>query len=99
MTAMDQLFEPPGFYVPWPARLSPRVDGARRHAKAWARQVGILAPEGQERSNEIWTERDFDAHDYALLCAYTHPEAPPAELELVTDWYVWVFFFDDQIGR
>ncbi|MET0403660.1 MAG: germacradienol/geosmin synthase, partial [Cystobacter sp.] len=32
---------------------------------------------------------------YALLCAYTHPEAPGPELDLVTDWYVWVFFFDD----
>ncbi len=33
--------------------------------------------------------------DYALLCAYTHPEAPSPELDLITDWYVWVFFFDD----
>lgn len=29
------------------------------------------------------------------MCAYTHPEAPPDELNLVTDWYVWVFYFDD----
>ena len=33
--------------------------------------------------------------DYALLCSYTHPEAPREELNLITDWYVWVFFFDD----
>jgi len=43
----------------------------------------------------VWDEQDFDSHDYALLCAYTHPDASPAELDLVTDWYVWVFFFDD----
>jgi germacradienol/geosmin synthase len=30
-----------------------------------------------------------------LLCAYTHPDAPSRELDLVTDWYVWVFYFDD----
>jgi germacradienol/geosmin synthase len=30
-----------------------------------------------------------------LLCSYTHPDAPSPELDLITDWYVWVFFFDD----
>ncbi|MFZ0041787.1 MAG: germacradienol/geosmin synthase, partial [Solirubrobacteraceae bacterium] len=43
----------------------------------------------------IWTERDLDAHDYALLCAYTHPDTTAELLDLVTDWYVWVFYFDD----
>ena len=33
--------------------------------------------------------------DYALLCSYTHPDAPGPELDLITDWYVWVFYFDD----
>ncbi|AUX25563.1 terpene synthase metal-binding domain-containing protein [Sorangium cellulosum] len=90
-----QPFELPQFYVPWPARLNPHLEAARAHSKAWAREVGILAPEGKESSSDIWTEHDFDAHDYALLCAYTHPEAPEAELDLITDWYVWVFYFDD----
>jgi germacradienol/geosmin synthase len=43
----------------------------------------------------IWTEKDLDAHDYALLCAYTHPDTTAELLDLVTDWYVWVFYFDD----
>ncbi len=43
----------------------------------------------------IWDEAKFDAMDYALLCSYTHPDAPAPELDLITDWYVWVFFFDD----
>lgn len=43
----------------------------------------------------IWEQRDLDAHDYALLCAYTHPDCDADALSLVTDWYVWVFFFDD----
>jgi germacradienol/geosmin synthase len=49
-------------------------------------------PDGEP---EVWTERQFDAMDYALLCSYTHPDAPAAELDLITNWYVWVFFFDD----
>jgi hypothetical protein len=43
----------------------------------------------------IWNEHDFDSHGYALLCSYTHPDAPGLALDLVTDWYVWVFYFDD----
>jgi germacradienol/geosmin synthase len=43
----------------------------------------------------IWSERDLDSHDYPLLCAYTHPDAGAEALNLVTDWYVWVFYFDD----
>ena len=29
------------------------------------------------------------------MCAYTHPDCDGAALDLITDWYVWVFFFDD----
>lgn len=43
----------------------------------------------------VWEENDLDSHDYALLCAYTHPDCDRDALALVTDWYVWVFFFDD----
>ncbi|MDZ8023187.1 MAG: family 2 encapsulin nanocompartment cargo protein terpene cyclase [Nostoc sp. DedQUE11] len=95
MTSSNQPFELPSFYVPWPARLNPNLEAARVHSKAWAYEMGILG--GAEGSEDygIWDERKFDAHDYALLCAYTHPDADEAMLNLVTDWYVWVFFFDD----
>jgi germacradienol/geosmin synthase len=88
-----QPFELPDFYMPWPARLNPNLEAARVHTKAWAVEMGMLdsGPPG----SEIWDERKFDAMDYALLCSYTHPDAPGSELDLVTDWYVWVFFFDD----
>ncbi|MDY7047992.1 MAG: family 2 encapsulin nanocompartment cargo protein terpene cyclase [Microcystis panniformis WG22] len=95
MTCSKQPFELPSFYVPWPARLNPNLEAARVHSKAWAYEMGILgAPEGSEDYG-IWNERKFDAHDYALLCAYTHPDADESMLNLITDWYVWVFFFDD----
>lgn len=86
---MPNAFRMPDFYTPYPARLSPHLEGAREHAKAWARVFGMLEGSG------IWEESDLDSHDYALLCAYTHPDTTPARLHLVTDWYVWVFFFDD----
>lgn len=90
-----QPFELPDFYVPWPARLNPNLEGARVHSKAWSYEMGILGPPRDGTQREIWSERRFDGMDYALLCAYTHPEAPGPELDLITDWYVWVFYFDD----
>ncbi|WP_286158051.1 family 2 encapsulin nanocompartment cargo protein terpene cyclase [Streptomyces sp. CB03911] len=88
-SAPAQPFQLPAFYLPHPARLNPHLEHARTHTKAWARSMGMVEGSG------IWEEHDLDSHDYALLCAYTHPDASAEELALVTDWYVWVFFFDD----
>lgn len=86
---MTQPFELPAFYMPYPARLNPHLDAARTHTREWAGEMGMLEGSG------IWTTEDLDAHDYALLCSYTHPDCDETTLSLVTDWYTWVFFFDD----
>ncbi|MFF0752810.1 germacradienol/geosmin synthase [Streptomyces sp. NPDC004267] len=86
---MAQPFVLPDFYVPYPARLNPHVEVARTHTCAWARAMGMLEGSG------VWEETDLQAHDYALLCSYTHPDCDAEVLSLVTDWYTWVFFFDD----
>ncbi|MFD9727408.1 germacradienol/geosmin synthase [Streptomyces sp. NPDC059072] len=86
---MTQPFRLPDFYVPHPARQNPHYEAARVHTKRWARDFGMLEGSG------VWEERDLDSHDYALLCAHTHPDCDGDALSLVTDWYVWVFFFDD----
>ncbi|MCX4696245.1 germacradienol/geosmin synthase [Streptomyces sp. NBC_01408] len=86
---MTQPFQLPDFYVPYPARLNPHLEDARVHTKQWARALGMLEGSG------VWEESDLDSHDYALLCSYTHPDCDSEALSLVTDWYVWVFFFDD----
>ena len=88
-----QPFKLPDFYLPYPARCNPGLKTARSHSKSWARQMDMI--DVPQQGTAIWTERDFDAHDYALLCSYTHPDAAPEELDLVTEWYVWVFYFDD----
>ncbi|GAA2381400.1 germacradienol/geosmin synthase Cyc2 [Streptomyces coeruleofuscus] len=86
---MTQPFELPHFYMPHPARLNPHLDEARAHSTEWARDMGMLEGSG------VWDQADLDAHDYGLLCAYTHPDCDGPDLSLITDWYVWVFFFDD----
>ncbi|MEU4146177.1 germacradienol/geosmin synthase Cyc2 [Streptomyces parvulus] len=85
----QQPFELPHFYLPHPARLNPHLDEARAHSTVWAREMGMLEGSG------VWEQSDLDAHDYGLLCAYTHPDCDGPALSLITDWYVWVFFFDD----
>jgi germacradienol/geosmin synthase len=89
-----QAFTLPEFYLPYPARLNPRLAGTREHSGEWARRMGMLdsrAPGG----GVVWTKAALDAMDYPLLCAYTHPDCGQEMLDLITDWYVWVFFFDD----
>ncbi|MGI5207346.1 terpene synthase family protein [Spirillospora sp. CA-108201] len=90
-----QPFELPDFYVPYPARLNPHLEGARRHTMAWAREMKMLDADRDPGTPDVWDERALEAMDYALLCAYTHPDCAAPELDLVTDWYVWVFYFDD----
>lgn len=85
----QQPFELPHFYLPHPARLNPHLDEARAHSTPWAREMGMLEGSG------VWEQDDLEAHDYGLLCAYTHPDCDGPALSLITDWYVWVFFFDD----
>ncbi|WP_329056550.1 germacradienol/geosmin synthase [Amycolatopsis sp. NBC_01488] len=79
--------------MPYPARVNPHLERARAHSKAWA--YGMDMVDVPQRGTVIWNEHDLDSHDYALLCAYTHPDAGADELDLITDWYVWVFYFDD----
>jgi germacradienol/geosmin synthase len=89
----QQPFVLPEFYMPYPARLNPHLEGARTHSKAWAHAMDMI--DVPQHGTVIWDEHDLDSHDYALLCAYTHPDAGAEELDLITDWYVWVFYFDD----
>ncbi|MEV0677867.1 germacradienol/geosmin synthase [Actinosynnema sp. NPDC050436] len=88
-----QPFQLPEFYMPYPARLNPNLERARAHSKAWAHGMDFI--DVPQHGTVIWTDHDLDSHDYALLCAYTHPDASADDLDLVTDWYVWVFYFDD----
>ncbi|MEV4258136.1 germacradienol/geosmin synthase [Spirillospora sp. NPDC049652] len=84
-----QPFRLPRFYSAYPARLNPNLEAARAHSVPWARAMGML------EGSDVWDQADLEAHDYPLLCAYTHPDCDAGELALITDWYVWVFFFDD----
>ncbi|MFE1594894.1 germacradienol/geosmin synthase [Nocardia sp. NPDC058705] len=88
-----QPFQLPEFYIAHPPRLNPNVETARAHTKSWAHDMGMLGP--TVGGDVVWDEPTFDGMDYAGLCAYTHPDADAEVLNTVTDWYTWVFYFDD----
>ncbi|TWP54399.1 germacradienol/geosmin synthase [Lentzea tibetensis] len=88
-----QPFTLPEFYMPHPARLNPNLERARVHTRAWAREMDMI--DVPQEGVAVWDADDLESHDYALLCAYTHPDADGDMLDLITDWYVWVFYFDD----
>ena len=89
-----QAFTLPDFSLPYPARINPHLERTRAHSDEWARRMGMLdAP--KPGGGVVWTAADLTKMDYALMCAYTHPDCDGPALDLITDWYVWVFFFDD----
>jgi germacradienol/geosmin synthase len=90
-----QPFVMPDFYMPYPARINPNLERSRKHSTAWAKKMGML-DSPKPGSGLIWDEADLARMDYGLMCAYTHPDCDGPALDLITDWYVWVFFFDDQ---
>jgi germacradienol/geosmin synthase len=90
-----QAFKLPDFYMPWPARVNPNLEGARLHSKEWAYQVGILG----SGDDAVWDEKTFDRMDFAAFAAATHPDAPAPELDLISDWYIWGWFVDDYFAQ
>ncbi|MCS7483350.1 germacradienol/geosmin synthase [Umezawaea endophytica] len=89
-----QAFTLPDFYLPHPARINPHLERTRAHSAAWAEEMGMLSAP-KPGGGVVWTPAALARMDYALMCAYTHPDCDGDALDLITDWYVWVFFFDD----
>jgi germacradienol/geosmin synthase len=84
-------FSLPDFYMPYPVRLNPHLERARAHNGEWAAAMGYFEP---QRGRRIWDPTELD-RDYALMCAYCHPDCDGPELDLLADWNLWAFFFDD----
>jgi germacradienol/geosmin synthase len=74
--------------------VSPHVDRARAHCRAWAVEMGMVADE-PDPERAIWDPATFATMDFALFAASTHPDAPAPVLDLLADWYVWLFYVDD----
>ena len=78
----------PELDCPFPAAISPHAAAVEEHTLTWARRVGLVADEA--------IDRRLGAANVAGLAARIHPDAGPETLQLVSDWYAWMFFKDDQ---
>ncbi|WP_283844323.1 isoafricanol synthase [Streptomyces barringtoniae] len=77
--------------IPFPARLSPHAERARRHSLLWVQEMGLLTDAATGEYDTLRLER---------LMAYFYPDAGGRDLELAADFNAWFFIFDDQFdGR
>ena len=83
---MDQLTLPP-VYCPFPSEVNPHVEAVGRHTQAWV-QAYHLVQGGSA------FER-FRAARFEWLNARAAARAQVEDLEVLTDWVVWIFLLDD----
>ncbi|MEU6851101.1 terpene cyclase [Actinacidiphila alni] len=79
----------PEITSPFPFRVNPYADAARDHLAGWARDAGLVRRESARQR--------FDRADFGWFAALVYPEANAAHLELMADWFAWLFLVDDQL--
>lgn len=77
----------PSLTCPFPSAVNPHVDEVDNDTLAWLCASGMIADDDQ-------LER-FRLARYGWLGARTYPYASRELCQLVTDWCVWLFAFDD----
>jgi geranylgeranyl diphosphate synthase type I len=88
----SRSFQLPEFRIDRAARLNPQLEAARAHTEVWARQLKLVDPNAAVMP---WTEAQFAANDFGLLCSHEFPDAPVDQLNTLSDWCTWLFHLDD----
>jgi hypothetical protein len=79
----------PDISSPFPYRVNPHADGARRHLARWARDAGLV--------NRESARQRFERADFGWFAALVYPDASAPHLDLMADWFAWLFLVDDQL--
>ncbi|MDQ5853555.1 MAG: hypothetical protein M3380_16085 [Chloroflexota bacterium] len=92
---MDQVVLPE-LYCPFPSTVNQHAEPVHRGTVDWLQRFELVTDEASYRR--------VYAANFGGLAARFHPTAPREELQLVSDWYTWMFFQDDlrdesEIGR
>lgn len=74
--------------VPFPSAVSRHAEVVHNGTVEWLDRSGVFADEAAYRR--------FRATNIGWLAARFHPDASRDALQLVSDWYGWMFFRDDQ---
>ncbi|WP_328947795.1 terpene cyclase [Streptomyces sp. NBC_00184] len=81
--------ELPDIYCPFPQRTNPHVGHVREHLDTWTRNTGLVHRD---------SARDrFEQADFGAFVGMVYPTADSKSLDLVADWFVWLFLVDDQL--
>ncbi|WP_406480667.1 terpene cyclase [Streptomyces platensis] len=79
----------PDIFHPFPYRISPHVAEAREHLTDWTRRIGLIAREASRKR--------FAKADFGWFAAMVYPTADATQLNLMADWFAWLFLVDDQL--
>lgn len=81
--------ELPDIYCPFPQRTNPHVAHTRVHLDTWTRRTGLVHRESARKR--------FEQADFGSFVGMVYPTADEEHLDLVADWFVWLFLVDDQL--
>lgn len=81
--------ELPDIYCPFPQQTNPHVAHTRAHLDRWTRSTGLVH---RDSARERFEQADFGA-----FVGMVYPTANAENLDLVADWFVWLFLVDDQL--
>lgn len=74
---------------PFPYRCNRLADQARQHLADWVTGHGLIqGPAARAR---------FERADFGWFAAVVYPDASECRLNLVADWFAWLFLVDDQL--
>jgi Terpene synthase family 2, C-terminal metal binding len=87
---MNSRLSVPELSCPFPDEISPLADAVERHVVDWASASNLPGDEA-ERARLALTK-------VGRLAARTTPHASRDALELLADWQMWLFLFDDRFS-
>lgn len=89
-TPTSTVTEPaPTIACPFPYQVNPHVEHARAHLLDWTRRIGLV-----HRETAL---RRFERADFGWFAAMVYPTATRTHVELMADWFAWLFLVDDQL--
>ncbi|WP_369172886.1 terpene cyclase [Streptomyces sp. R28] len=79
----------PELFCPFPHRVNPHAEQARRHLSHWVGTVGLIQRESARRR--------FEHADFGWFASVVYPTADEDRIALMADWFAWLFLVDDQL--
>lgn len=79
----------PPLHCPLPHQVNPHAEQARRHLSQWVGAVGLIQRESARRR--------FEHADFGWFASVVYPTADQQRIELMADWFAWLFLVDDQL--